>query len=246
MPHLSPSHLETVTHESLSKALSDLPGALPASEVFGLLFGVLAAPLPPKPSKYIPIVFNGQQPSTIKHSESILQQLLTLHNQILHQTDSSEMCQLRRRHRETATGLQHQIQDLQGEIDGFMRGIHLGGITELEFRENIPNAYERLSSAYLVLREIDGIIKSRKRRGFSVEDYETYSIAINSFGLTISQAFLETYQHQRLSRTRSKPRTEKKTSFGFTHEPSRNDPCPCGSGKKFKHCHGGVGKITVQ
>jgi len=21
----------------------------------------------------------------------------------------------------------------------------------------------------------------------------------------------------------------------------RNDPCPCGSGKKFKHCHGGPG-----
>jgi preprotein translocase subunit SecA len=21
-------------------------------------------------------------------------------------------------------------------------------------------------------------------------------------------------------------------------EPGRNDPCPCGSGKKFKHCHG--------
>ncbi|MEL6700275.1 MAG: SEC-C metal-binding domain-containing protein, partial [Pseudomonadota bacterium] len=20
--------------------------------------------------------------------------------------------------------------------------------------------------------------------------------------------------------------------------PGRNDPCPCGSGKKFKHCHG--------
>ena len=20
--------------------------------------------------------------------------------------------------------------------------------------------------------------------------------------------------------------------------PSRNDPCPCGSGRKFKHCHG--------
>ena len=22
--------------------------------------------------------------------------------------------------------------------------------------------------------------------------------------------------------------------------PGRNDPCPCGSGKKFKHCHGRV------
>jgi len=21
---------------------------------------------------------------------------------------------------------------------------------------------------------------------------------------------------------------------------SRNDPCPCGSGKKFKHCHGRI------
>ncbi|MEL7460440.1 MAG: SEC-C metal-binding domain-containing protein, partial [Pseudomonadota bacterium] len=23
--------------------------------------------------------------------------------------------------------------------------------------------------------------------------------------------------------------------------PGRNDPCPCGSGKKFKHCHGRLG-----
>ncbi|RJK92362.1 hypothetical protein D3P06_19290, partial [Paracoccus aestuarii] len=22
--------------------------------------------------------------------------------------------------------------------------------------------------------------------------------------------------------------------------PSRNDLCPCGSGKKFKHCHGAI------
>ncbi|MCK5761666.1 MAG: SEC-C domain-containing protein, partial [Candidatus Izimaplasma sp.] len=21
-------------------------------------------------------------------------------------------------------------------------------------------------------------------------------------------------------------------------KPKRNDPCPCGSGKKYKHCHG--------
>ncbi|WP_412504969.1 SEC-C metal-binding domain-containing protein, partial [Roseovarius sp. SYSU LYC5161] len=23
--------------------------------------------------------------------------------------------------------------------------------------------------------------------------------------------------------------------------PGRNEPCPCGSGKKFKHCHGRLG-----
>ena len=25
---------------------------------------------------------------------------------------------------------------------------------------------------------------------------------------------------------------------GTWGNPGRNDPCPCGSGKKFKHCHG--------
>lgn len=23
-------------------------------------------------------------------------------------------------------------------------------------------------------------------------------------------------------------------------DPGRNEPCPCGSGKKFKHCHGAL------
>jgi hypothetical protein len=25
---------------------------------------------------------------------------------------------------------------------------------------------------------------------------------------------------------------------GKIHRPGRNEPCPCGSGKKYKHCHG--------
>jgi preprotein translocase subunit SecA len=30
------------------------------------------------------------------------------------------------------------------------------------------------------------------------------------------------------------------TDPGTWGNPGRNDPCPCGSGKKFKHCHGSV------
>jgi preprotein translocase subunit SecA len=39
--------------------------------------------------------------------------------------------------------------------------------------------------------------------------------------------------------------TEEAAASGFNEadpstwgNPGRNDPCPCGSGKKFKHCHG--------
>lgn len=37
-----------------------------------------------------------------------------------------------------------------------------------------------------------------------------------------------------VSRGRSKPQTFKRTE----KKVGRNDPCPCGSGKKYKHCHG--------
>jgi hypothetical protein len=32
-------------------------------------------------------------------------------------------------------------------------------------------------------------------------------------------------------------RTAISDAYGKTKEPGRNDPCPCGSGKKYKHCH---------
>ena len=32
--------------------------------------------------------------------------------------------------------------------------------------------------------------------------------------------------------------TKKKPASRPTQKVGRNDPCPCGSGKKYKHCHG--------
>jgi preprotein translocase subunit SecA len=41
-----------------------------------------------------------------------------------------------------------------------------------------------------------------------------------------------------------------RTPAAVRHEPirnagkvGRNDPCPCGSGKKYKQCHGGTGML---
>ncbi len=31
---------------------------------------------------------------------------------------------------------------------------------------------------------------------------------------------------------------KKKTPYVKKETTGRNDPCPCGSGKKYKHCHG--------
>jgi preprotein translocase subunit SecA len=37
-----------------------------------------------------------------------------------------------------------------------------------------------------------------------------------------------------VSRRRAKPETVRRAE----KKVGRNDPCPCGSGKKYKHCHG--------
>ena len=33
-------------------------------------------------------------------------------------------------------------------------------------------------------------------------------------------------------------RDQKREPVHVEREPGRNDPCPCGSGKKYKNCHG--------
>ena len=52
--------------------------------------------------------------------------------------------------------------------------------------------------------------------------------------------------------TNETPANEKQTPFAYGNQAidpkdpntwgkvARNDPCPCGSGKKYKHCHGQV------
>jgi len=35
-------------------------------------------------------------------------------------------------------------------------------------------------------------------------------------------------------------RTQKKKPIRVEKKVGRNEPCPCGSGKKYKHCHGKI------
>ena len=43
-----------------------------------------------------------------------------------------------------------------------------------------------------------------------------------------------------LTRTPSPPSPSARRGLGEVRKVGRNEPCPCGSGKKYKHCHGGV------
>jgi uncharacterized protein len=57
----------------------------------------------------------------------------------------------------------------------------------------------------------------------------------------MTAGLLQIYRHHLSQRQSSIPRrTSSRTVRRETAKVRRNDPCPCGSGKKYKHCHGGT------
>lgn len=56
----------------------------------------------------------------------------------------------------------------------------------------------------------------------------------------MAAGLLQIYRHYLSQRQSSIPRPALRTVRRETAKVGRNDPCPCGSGKKYKHCHGGT------
>jgi uncharacterized protein YecA (UPF0149 family) len=76
-------------------------------------------------------------------------------------------------------------------------------------------------------------------------DVESLIITVTSSGDRLSRLFLDVYelmQHQRIVLSKPKARPEPAVALS---DSGHNDPCPCGSGKKFKHCHGAPSPFTV-
>jgi uncharacterized protein len=56
----------------------------------------------------------------------------------------------------------------------------------------------------------------------------------------MAAGLLQIYRYYLSQRQSSIPRTPQRTVRRETAKVGRNDPCPCGSGKKYKQCHGGT------
>ena len=56
----------------------------------------------------------------------------------------------------------------------------------------------------------------------------------------MAAGLLQIYRYYLRQRQSSKPHASSRTVRRGATKVGRNDPCPCGSGKKYKHCHGGV------
>ncbi len=122
-------------------------------------------------------------------------------------------------------------------LDHLRQGIHLRGYAQKnpkqEYKREAFELFEMLLEN--VRNEVTKITFTVQiRRAEDVEETnpaKTYSNINVSYNHSQNDADSESAENAAKNKADNRPKANKKS-------PSRNDPCPCGSGKKYKHCCG--------
>ncbi len=131
------------------------------------------------------------------------------------------------------------------EMDDLKEGIHLRAYGQKDplieykgeayklFVETVETiAEETLTLVFKAFPQTEGQIPI-KRAGRPVSEQDMQTIHKSSVGMGLQQARGAAGQQPRQPETGQKPQPVQ-----VGEKTGRNDPCPCGSGKKYKHCHG--------
>lgn len=219
-----------VTFEELDEALRPLKDARSAAYAIGLIYGGVCAPYMVKPSQYLPLIL-GQKMELpdAPTAERVLSLLYSLHNQMAEMVEDDLPLSMRQKVYEPDKGglLQHAT-ELWQEVEGFRGGLSLGMETKDDLPRESSRAYVHLAMEQNFLKSIMRSIRA-KRKPQTAQDTEQRQQDLFELGARTGLA-MQTIAHilyvQRMARL--KPVAPFRVG--------RNDPCPCGSGKKFKHC----------
>lgn len=131
------------------------------------------------------------------------------------------------------------------EMDDLKEGIHLRAYGQkdplIEYKSEAYKLFvdtvetvaeETLTLVFKAFPQVEGQIPI-KRAGKPVSEQDMQTIHKSSIGMGLQQARGAAGQQSRQQETGQKPQPVQ-----VGEKVGRNDPCPCGSGKKYKHCHG--------
>ena len=119
-------------------------------------------------------------------------------------------------------------------LDYLRQGIHLRGYAQ----KNPKQEYKR--EAFELFSQLLNVVKMEVTRlllTVRIQSQEQVAQAAEALELQASQVGNVTYTHPNEDGSVSQE-TDPSTVAGEVPRVGRNDPCPCGSGKKYKACHG--------
>jgi preprotein translocase subunit SecA len=128
-------------------------------------------------------------------------------------------------------------------LDHLRQGIHLRGYAQKNPKQEYKREAFELFSLMLdaVKREVTQVLMTvQVRSEADVESVEAPSAPENVqyHHADYSEALLAGHPDEALAQDAQSTDEEHKPFMRGGQKVGRNDPCPCGSGKKFKQCHG--------
>lgn len=118
---------------------------------------------------------------------------------------------------------------------GFMRGVGMRRAGWLELMENDDHSGAILPMM-LLAHEHDADPALRSPMGVTNSEARVTMIQTMTAGLTTIYRYFEPHRTGAAADNRSVPTPQRRVGAKV----GRNEPCPCGSGKKFKHCCAGT------
>ena len=137
-------------------------------------------------------------------------------------------------------------------MDYLRQGIHLRAYAQKQPKQEYKRESFELFSALLDNIKLDYVrlitrLKIAPREDLEARELERRKAA--SASLKYSHASSAEARERTPARRAATPRRERSNIANFTRSDrkiGRNEPCPCGSGRKFKHCHGATGHSEQQ
>jgi preprotein translocase subunit SecA len=123
-------------------------------------------------------------------------------------------------------------------LDYLRQGIHLRGYAQ----KNPKQEYKR--EAFDLFSQLLDVVKMEVTRvlmNVRIQSQDQVAQAAEAMEAQAGQLANVTYTHPNEDgsvSSESRPATDADTALADIPKVGRNDPCPCGSGKKFKACHG--------
>lgn len=213
-------------------------GTFNLQQLYGYLFAIAAAPEMVPPSQWLPVIFNDEDAvyRDMQQANDILQTVMGIYNQLNRQVLDRDprlpgVCQ----------PLQSVVKNLEPDAplslwaQGFLEGHNF--VAEM-WDENTPEGLdEELGSCLMILSFFADAELAKAYHAESAQPGINLETMAGSMLKLFSEA-MSAYAH--LGRTIYEVNLEQKEHVPqpFFRDPkvSRNDPCPCGSGKKYKRC----------
>jgi preprotein translocase subunit SecA len=120
-------------------------------------------------------------------------------------------------------------------LDHLRQGIHLRGYAQKDPKQEYRREAFELFGRLLEIVKLD-VTKTVLQ--VKIESPEELAQASESMQEELSDLKGVQYQHANSENESATPAKGSKTPVQAGPKVGRNDPCPCGSGKKYKQCHG--------